>query len=82
MTTILFTDQYGSVNSKRERFNGCMYKTSYPNEPWRGGNTFVGRYSIERYDNDGRLMCRGIKTGRRITYFDSDHRLLNGIARY
>lgn len=82
MDTTFFYNNDGNVNSKRTQLNSNMYKTSYTNQPGRGGTTISGRNTIERYDNNGRLMCRGIRSGRRVTYFDKEHKLLNGIAQF
>ncbi len=75
-----FYNNDGNVSSKRIQLNDNMYKTSYLGQPGRGGTTITGKHTIERYDNNGRLMCRGIRNGRQITYFDKNNQVRNGIT--
>jgi len=81
MSTV-FYDNKNNVSSQRTQLNSNTYKTSYPGHPGRGGMTMTGKHTIERYDNNGSMMCRGIRNGRRITYFDKDHRVMNGISQF
>lgn len=84
VNTTYFNKKDGGLSSIRTTIGDSKNKmsiTSYPSTG-KGGVTFSNKDSVSRINNRGQSLGTGLKGGSKMTYFGTDGKINNNLARF